>query len=103
MKLSTVSANKAALAGFATGCVLAGIFFALNLRPEITTVFIPGHPNTFVDPLYPAGRWLAPTSEGQKLVAEPGYADIRIPPGFTKVRVAIELENPDTFEMSIGF
>lgn len=96
--------RKAFLLGLGAGTLASFVILANDFLVNVSTsVFHPGAPTALIDPLYPPGRWTAPSHGTQTLIADPGYTDIYIPKGTDLVTVKIEYENPSEQKFALGF
>jgi hypothetical protein len=96
--------HKKHIAGaFLLGLALAAALFVNDTRrTEFQVTWHPGESSTFVDPLYPTGRWEKPEHGAQAMMAEPGYTDIRQMRKYQSMSLAVSFENPDNIPVEMG-
>lgn len=90
-------------AAFVLGALCAAMLFVADARRTVREVlWRPGERSTFVDPLYPPGRFDGARGGEQVMREEPGYSDIRILRGYRALTVRVAFENPDRIPVQVG-
>ncbi|MEI7741553.1 MAG: hypothetical protein WCJ29_03545 [bacterium] len=97
------TSTKYIAGAFFAGLAVAGALFINDyLRREWRIDWRPGEISVFADPLYPPGRFLPVENFKQVMTYEPGYTDILVPAKYSKIKVEVGFENPDSIPVSIG-